>query len=240
MSNTTYDYDNANRLIEVNGVAYPADAWDDNGNLRNDGVNRYEYDSANRLVSFSNATTTASYRYNGLGDRLEETVGENTTTFTMDLNAGLTQALSDGTNNYIYGVDRIAQNEGGITEYFLGDALGSVRQMTNANAEITYARAYDPYGVVTGTNGSSQTSYGYTGEYSGDYNQLVYLRARYYAPSVGRFLTKDLWRGNEHSPISSITGFTLMHNQSIMLIPVDIFQLGVSLCPINLRMSYVF
>jgi hypothetical protein len=102
-------------------------------------------------------------------------------TFTMDLNVGLTQALSDGTNTYIYSIDRIAQTQGGTTEYFLGDALGSVRQMTDANAEITYARAYDPYGVVIGTNGSSQTSYGYTGEYTGDYNQLVYLRARYYA-----------------------------------------------------------
>jgi len=32
-----------------------------------------------------------------------------TTTFTMDYNTGLTQALSDGTNTYIYGLDRIAQ-----------------------------------------------------------------------------------------------------------------------------------
>lgn len=50
----------------------------------------------------------ASYVYNGLNDRLQETVNGSTTTFSMDLNAGLTQALSDGTNTYIYGVDRIA------------------------------------------------------------------------------------------------------------------------------------
>ena len=43
--------------------------------------------------------------------------------------------------------------------------------MTNATAEITYARAYDPYGVVTVTSGSSQTSYAYTGEYFGDYSE---------------------------------------------------------------------
>ena len=41
-----------------------------------------------------------------------------TTTFTMDLNTGLTHALSDGTNTYIYGNGRIAQVNGG-TEYFL-------------------------------------------------------------------------------------------------------------------------
>jgi len=62
----------------------------------------------------------------------------------MDLNAGLTQALSDGTNNYIYGVGRIAQVNTSGTEYFLGDALGSVRQLTNASGAISYAHAYDP------------------------------------------------------------------------------------------------
>jgi RHS repeat-associated protein len=40
----------------------------------------------------------------------------------------------------------------------------------------------------------------YTGAYSGDYNELVYLRARYYAPGMGRFLTKDTWRGNANEP----------------------------------------
>jgi hypothetical protein len=57
-------------------------------------------------------------------------VNGNTTTFTMDLNAGLTQALSDGTKAYIYGNGRIAQAAGSGTEYFLDDALGSVRQFT--------------------------------------------------------------------------------------------------------------
>ncbi len=44
----------------------------------------------------------------------------------MDLSTGLTQALSDGTNHYIYGVGRIAQVNTG-TEYFLGDAIVSIR-----------------------------------------------------------------------------------------------------------------
>src|SRR5215203_6000363 len=38
--------------------------------------------------------------------------------------------------------------------------------------------------------------------YSGDYNELVYLRARYYAPGMGRFLTRDIWEGNKLQPLS--------------------------------------
>lgn len=111
------------------------------------------------------------------------------------------QALSDGMNTYIYGVGRIAQVNTG-TEYFLGDALGSVRQLTNTSGAITYARAYDPYGVVTTTAGTAQTSYGYTSEYNGDYNELVYLRARHYAPGMGRFLARDTWAGDANIPMS--------------------------------------
>ena len=131
-----------------------------------------------------------SYQYNGLNDRLQETVNGSTTTFTMDLNAGLTQALSDGTNTYLYGNGRIAQVNT-TTEYFLNDALGSVRQLTSSSGAVTYARTYDPYGVVTSTSGASQSAFAYTGEYWGDSTELLYLRARQYSPSIGRFLTSD-------------------------------------------------
>ena len=85
----------------------------------------------------SNQSTVSSYQYNGLGDRLSQTVNAQTTNYTLDLNAGLTQVLNDGTNSYLYGNGRIAQTAGATTEYFLGDALGSVRQLTDAQGEIT-------------------------------------------------------------------------------------------------------
>ena len=111
----------ANRLADVNGVPY---TWDDNGNLLNDGVNTYAYDSANRLTAISGGQS-AAYGYNGLGDRLSQ----NGVNYTLDLNAGLTQVLNDGTNTYLYGTGRIAQVNTG-TDYFLTDALGSARQLT--------------------------------------------------------------------------------------------------------------
>ena len=103
--------------------------------------------------------------------------------------------MSDGTNTYLYGVGRIAQAAGTGTEYFLGDALGSVRQLADAGGAITYTRAYDPYGVVTSTIGTSSTTYGYTGESYADSTQLTYLRSRFYAGNTGRFLTRDTWGG---------------------------------------------
>lgn len=144
----------------MNGVNY---TFDDNGNLLSDGVNTYVYDSANRLVSVSGQSTVTSYTYNGLGDRLSQTVNGMTTNYTLDLNIGLTQVLSDGTTDYLYGNGRIAQVST-ATEYFLADALGSVRQMTDQAGTVTYTQSYDPYGTVTYMAGTSSTPYGFTGE----------------------------------------------------------------------------
>ena len=87
------------------------------------------------------------------------------------------------------------------TEYFLTDALGSVRQLTDAGGAVTYTGAYDPYGITTQASGASQTRYGFTGEYT-DPSGMVYLRARYYLPNDGRFLTRDTWMGDTNNPLS--------------------------------------
>jgi YD repeat-containing protein len=171
----SYTYDDANRLVEVDSVAY---TWDNNGNLLGDGVNTYTYDGANRLISVNGQTT---YAYDGLGNRLQQTTDNITTSYTLDLNAPYTQVLSDGANTYLYGLERINQQNGTDTEYFLGDALGSVRQLTNATGDVTLTRAYDTYGNPILSVGDAQSDYGYTGEFT-DASGLVYLRARYYEP----------------------------------------------------------
>jgi RHS repeat-associated protein len=195
-STVNYEYDDANRLSTVNSATtYTFDA---NGNLLGDGANTYTYDFANRLVSvFTSETPISTYQYNGLGDRLSE----NGTQYTLDLNTGLTQVLSDGTTDYLYGNGRIAQVNTS-TEYFLADALGSVRQMTNSTGDYVYAQSYDPYGVVTYTAGTSRTEFGFTGEQYGDSTQLLFLRARYYNPADGRFQSRDTWAGDVNRPLS--------------------------------------
>jgi hypothetical protein len=63
-----------------------------------------------------------------------------TTTYLVDLEGGLSQVLGDGTNSYLYGLDRIAQTNGTDMQYFLGDALASVRQLTDADGAVSLAR----------------------------------------------------------------------------------------------------
>jgi RHS repeat-associated protein len=126
-------------------------------------------------------------------------VDSQTTTYALDLNAGLTQVLDDGDNTYLYGLGRISQVNTG-TQYFMGDALGSVRQLVEGG-DIVLAKSYAPYGEVLSTAGSGESAFALTGEQT-DPNGLVYLRARYYGPSNGRFLSRDTWTGDVNSPMS--------------------------------------
>lgn len=109
--------------------------------------------------------------------------------------------LSDGTSTYLYGNGRIAQMAGVDSAYFLGDALGSVRQLTDASGAVTLTKSYGPYGEIMVSTGIGVSAYGYTGEWNSSTN-LLYLRARFYNNSIGRFMTRDTWQGADNLPAS--------------------------------------
>ena len=66
---------------------------------------------------------------------------------------------------------------------------------------LTLAQAYQPYGETLSSTGDSPSNYAFAGEWR-DASGLDYLRARYYAPWQGRFLTKDVWPGDYARPLT--------------------------------------
>jgi RHS repeat-associated protein len=74
--------------------------------------------------------------------------------------------------------------------------------MTSPSGQVTYAKSYDPYGVVTQASGEGQSAYGFTGEQQDSYSGMVYLRSRYYNVADGRFQSRDTWGGDANSPMS--------------------------------------
>lgn len=156
----------------------------------------------NKLSSITGNNLNATFQYNGLGERVSQTVNGVTTHFVLDQAAGLTQVLEDGTNAYLYGDGRIGQFGATDSEYYLSDALGSVRQLADENGDITLTKSYEPYGEILSTGGSGSSAYGYTGEMHDASTGMVYLRARYYSSQDGRFLSRDTWQGDMQIPMS--------------------------------------
>jgi RHS repeat-associated protein len=70
-------------------------------------------------------------------------------------------------------------------------------------------------------------------EYTGDYNELVYLRARHYAPGTGRFLTKDTWRGNVNQPLSLNTWNYVQANPISSIDPTGHFSKSLIQASLN-------
>jgi len=136
------------------------------------------------------------------------------TTYTLDLAAGLSQVLADGTNTYLYGLGRIAQQGPETTQYFLADALGSVRQLATSTGNLNLAQTYNPFGELNSTTGFDTTPYGFAGEWT-DASGLQNLRARYYAPDQGRFLTRDTWAGTYTRP-ASLHRYTYAENNPVL------------------------
>jgi len=85
-----------------------------------------------------------------------------------------------------------------------------------------YSAQYDVYGALTSHPGSTSDEQGFAGEQT-DPTGLQYLRARYYDPSTGRFLSRDPLGSHSYyyandNPVSATdpTGLdTLLHNPCI-------------------------
>ncbi len=102
-----------------------------------------------------------------------------------------------------------------------------MRQLTDASGQVTLANAYEPYGNLAQTAGSAQTSYGFTGEWT-DPSGMVYLRARYYSPNDGRFLTRDTWMGDYNRPLSLNRWEYVEGNPVNLTDPSGHYPLGIS------------
>jgi RHS repeat-associated protein len=125
--------------------------------------------------------------------------------------------LADGDGNaYLYGLGRLGEEGAAGWQYHHGDALGSVRQLTDGNGSITLSKSYRPYGEILNSAGNGSSSYGFTGEMT-DNTGLIYLRARYMDPRVGRFLTKDVWPGDYFRP-PSLNGWNYVEANPINFI----------------------
>ncbi|MEO8394847.1 MAG: RHS repeat-associated core domain-containing protein, partial [Chloroflexota bacterium] len=162
---------------------------------------------------------SANYAYDGAGNRIQQTVSATVTNYLLDLQPGLATVLQAtqgaNTTSYVHAPRGIhAQKDAsGNWEWMLQDGLGSVRGVADNSANPLESRKYAPYGEPTQLSGTSQTSYGFTGEMT-DASGQVYLRARYYNPSIGVFTGLDPFEGMAQRPMS-LNGYSWVEGNVI-------------------------
>ncbi len=175
---------------ETSTFSYDAEGDRTGENSSSGASQTYSYNQALELTGIG---SEVSYAYNGDGLRMSKTVGAATTPFTWDVAGGLPSVLEDGTNAYVYGPGELPleQISGSTALWFHHDQLGSTRLLTNAGGQTVATYAYTPYGGLSSSSGTASTPLLYAGQYRDGESGLYYLRARYYDPTTGQFLTRD-------------------------------------------------
>jgi RHS repeat-associated protein len=211
----SYHYDIANRIQSAGATTFSFDA---NGNMtgktENGVTTTYVYDFNDRLKS----DQTNTYFYNGQGVRLTKSRAGSVTRYVVDVNRELSQVLceTDGSgaimSYYIYGQGLVYKVlPSGAYYYYQFDYNGSTISLKSDAGSYTNRYSYDPYGKVAnsaeatpGTNNLVPNPFKFGGRYGlmDDGNGLVYARARYYSPELGRFLTKDPLTGDLKNGLS--------------------------------------
>lgn len=196
----TFTYDQDDKLTKKN--TFTNFTYDNNGNQTkkpSENANpdwTFAYDFENRMTALkTSAGNPYTYLYDGIGNRLQKQMQTATTRYVTDMSGSMSRILalasSQGsggiTTKYSYGLDLIGDDG---QHYNLEDGLGNVRIATNANGSKGSSSNYDPYGNVYAASGLTQP-FQFQKQWQDSESNLLYLRARYYDPSTGRFMSKD-------------------------------------------------
>ncbi|WCO01861.1 RHS repeat-associated core domain-containing protein [Psychroserpens ponticola] len=231
-----YSYNNANRIQTAGSDSF---TFNTNGNTTNKTSNIYTYDVYDRLTNVS-GTTTAQYEYDANGNRTKSVVNGEEKRFVLN-SLGMSNVLGEANssntiqNYYVYGLGLISRiDDSNQTNYYHYDFRGSTIAMTDASETITHKYQYDEFGNLQQSDEADYNAYRYVGKYgvSHESDDLYFMRARFYDPTIGRFLSEDpIWSTNlypyaDNNPVTGIdpkgenvinvvTGIISITNQTI-------------------------
>ncbi|MFR5271648.1 MAG: RHS repeat domain-containing protein [Intestinibacter bartlettii] len=201
-SKKTYSYDeNGNNIKEVDSIK----------NI----TKEMTYDVDNRLDTYTqtenNKTTTQSNLYNGDGQRIQKTEGDNSINYYYQNGNVLYTTDKDEkkTSHNFVGLEgntisTMRYNISGLEYYVYNkDVKGSTTNIVdnNKNAKISYK--YSDFGETREIGDTDfYNEIAYTGGIYDESTSLYYLNARYYNPEDARFITQDTYRGEVNNPSS--------------------------------------
>jgi len=181
--NFTYTYDlNGNTLTSVTGSNTTTYTWDFENRLTSvalpgsGGTVSFKYDPFGRRIYKSSSSSTSIYAYDG-DNLIEETNASGTVVARYSQTQNIDEPL--------------AMLRSGATSYFHADGLGSITSLANGAGSLAQTYGYDSFGIQTSLSGSLTNPFQYTSREMDSETMLYFMRARYFDPSTGRFLSED-------------------------------------------------
>lgn len=220
-----YSYELRNRITIGNNRAYTSSGAGEITSVTNPSL-QFTWNQYGKVTNINNNGNNIPIEYDALGNRKRfgDTYyvvdQENTGNVVMEATQGATPISA-----YIYGrglIARVDPNSDNIF-YYHYDFRGSVIAITNKDGVLVKAYQYEPFGAVYNSVGSLDWNnpYQYLGKYGvqTDLPDVYYVKARYYQPSTGRFISEDpIWATNlfiygNNDPINNIDPDGLFHKK---------------------------
>ena len=196
----TFTYDATNRLATANGTTL---TYDNNGNQKTFGTQTLTWDISDNLLTTNAPLENLNFDYDPLGNRVKK----NNVRYNVDfLNNGniLNETDLNGTPSslYVHGIGLVCRYDysSDSFNYYHYDERGSTTEITDGSGNnITHKYNYDGHGNNFENVETFQQPFKYVGKYGvvTDSKSLYFMRARYYNPQIGRFLSEDpVWDTN--------------------------------------------
>ena len=191
---SSVSYGTANDLNQYPSVGGTSYSYNNSGCTTAGPLTSAQFDMLNRLTQAVAGSNTNNYLIDPLDRQAQKNASGTKTDFLYDGNQ-LIATLDDSTgaivNRFIPGdnLDEIfLYINGSTTTYLHRDRQGTVIAESNSSGAVVNKYTYSPFGETTSISASG---FGYTGQLYDSEVGLYNYRARYYAPSIGRFLQPD-------------------------------------------------
>lgn len=199
--NNAYTYDAQDRLTGKGSIlfSYTADGFlasrDDSGE-----VTSYDYSLTGELQQVTLPDSTViSYTYDPLGRRITKAINGSIVEKYLWYSKTLLLAVYDGSDTLKYRFEyadkevplRMIDNSG-ATYYYIGDHLGSLRQVVDEESNVVRSIDYDSFGrILEATGAKSDIPFGFAGGLYDADTGLIHFGFRDYNPEIGRWTARD-------------------------------------------------
>ncbi|MGE3801093.1 MAG: RHS repeat-associated core domain-containing protein [Candidatus Kapaibacterium sp.] len=191
-----FAYDAASQVAAFN--------HDQLGRIVDDGARTYSWNIASQVEEIAEGGSTTTYRYDGVGNVVEEERGGEQTKYLWNYALSLPSISADldatgAKSRYyvhtpsgflLYAIDA----EGNARHFYHYDEVGTTTMLSNDAGEITDRYTFTPYGRPVGREGETENRYTFVGAWGvvqESESGLYRMRARLYDASTTRFISRD-------------------------------------------------
>jgi len=196
-------YDSRNRLSQSADTGPSGTrtvAYDARGNVTTLGNLAFVYDYSDQPVVVSGSANgvgaaNGNYVYDGNLKRVKSVVNGKTIYNVYDASGSLVHidAVSDNKKtDYVSGPNgSLARITNNVVTYLHADHLGTAMSTSNSSGTVACRDKYTPFGETINNPSCHEDLAGFTGHIKDKSTGLNYMQARYYDPTIGRFLSID-------------------------------------------------